>query len=58
MFAARMRKQSGDCSALLLPELRVLLVCLQARSVPGDGAQDAVEGEGVVSGASFAHAQR
>jgi hypothetical protein len=57
MFAARMRKQSGDCSALLLPELRVFLVCLQARSVRGDGAQDAVEGEGVVSEASLAHAQ-
>ncbi|CAK9882051.1 unnamed protein product [Sphagnum jensenii] len=35
MVAARIRTQSGQCSELLLPELRVLLVCLQALSVRG-----------------------
>ncbi len=35
MVAARIRKQSGECSELLLPELRVLLVCLQALSARG-----------------------
>jgi len=35
MVAARIRKKSGEYSESLLPELRVLLVCLQALSARG-----------------------